>query len=161
MNVLDPKSLIATFGLIGVLVVIFAETGLLVGFLLPGDTLLVTEGSRRNRAGAWRRDLMEKNADGSLWKLDLSSGKATRILGQLAWAAGVAPTRRMLGVSRPCRRSRRMWAIQARCEAASSAVALRHQSTSWVTLAALAAGSLKEARVSRIRLEPPIAPITR
>lgn len=44
MNVLDPKSLIATFGLIGVLVVIFAETGLLVGFFLPGDTLLVTAG---------------------------------------------------------------------------------------------------------------------
>lgn len=59
---------------------------------LDGDTLLVTEGSRRNRAREWRRDLMEKNADGSLWKLDLSSGKATRILGQLAWAAGVAPT---------------------------------------------------------------------
>jgi len=44
VNVLDPKSLIATFGLIGVLVIIFAETGLLVGFFLPGDTLLVTAG---------------------------------------------------------------------------------------------------------------------
>jgi membrane-associated protein len=44
VNVLDPKSLIATFGLIGVLVIIFAETGLLVGFFLPGDTLLVSAG---------------------------------------------------------------------------------------------------------------------
>jgi membrane-associated protein len=44
VNVLDPKSLIATFGLVGVLVIIFAETGLLVGFFLPGDTLLVTAG---------------------------------------------------------------------------------------------------------------------
>jgi membrane-associated protein len=44
VNLLDPKSLIATFGLIGVLVIIFAETGLLVGFFLPGDTLLVTAG---------------------------------------------------------------------------------------------------------------------
>jgi membrane-associated protein len=44
VNVLDPKSLIATFGLLGVLVIIFAETGLLVGFFLPGDTLLVTAG---------------------------------------------------------------------------------------------------------------------
>lgn len=44
VNVLDPKSLIAAFGLIGVLVIIFAETGLLVGFFLPGDTLLVTAG---------------------------------------------------------------------------------------------------------------------
>jgi membrane protein DedA with SNARE-associated domain len=44
VNVLDPKSLIAAFGLLGVLVIIFAETGLLVGFFLPGDTLLVTAG---------------------------------------------------------------------------------------------------------------------
>lgn len=44
VNVLDPKSLIETFGLIGVLAVIFAETGLLVGFFLPGDTLLVSAG---------------------------------------------------------------------------------------------------------------------
>jgi membrane protein DedA with SNARE-associated domain len=44
VNVLDPKSLITTFGLIGVLVIIFAETGLLVGFFLPGDTLLVSAG---------------------------------------------------------------------------------------------------------------------
>lgn len=44
VNVLDPKSLIETFGLVGVLVIIFAETGLLVGFFLPGDTLLVTAG---------------------------------------------------------------------------------------------------------------------
>jgi membrane-associated protein len=44
LNVLDPKSLITAFGLIGVLVIIFAETGLLVGFFLPGDTLLVSAG---------------------------------------------------------------------------------------------------------------------
>ena len=44
VNILDPKSLITTFGLIGVLVIIFAETGLLVGFFLPGDTLLVSAG---------------------------------------------------------------------------------------------------------------------
>ncbi|GAA4630222.1 DedA family protein [Actinoallomurus vinaceus] len=44
VNIMDPKSLIATFGLIGILAVIFAETGLLVGFFLPGDTLLVTAG---------------------------------------------------------------------------------------------------------------------
>lgn len=44
MNFLDPKSLIATFGLVGILCVIFAETGLLVGFFLPGDTLLFSAG---------------------------------------------------------------------------------------------------------------------
>jgi membrane-associated protein len=44
---LDPVSLIHSFGpyaLIGVCLIIFAETGLLVGFLLPGDTLLIITG---------------------------------------------------------------------------------------------------------------------
>lgn len=44
---LDPNTLIAGFGafaLIGVAFIVFAETGLLVGFLLPGDTLLVITG---------------------------------------------------------------------------------------------------------------------
>jgi membrane protein DedA with SNARE-associated domain len=44
VNIMDPKSLIATFGLVGVLAIIFAETGLLVGFFLPGDTLLFSAG---------------------------------------------------------------------------------------------------------------------
>ncbi|MGH8893293.1 MAG: DedA family protein [Actinomycetes bacterium] len=41
---LDPDHLIQTFGLIGVLVIVFAESGLLVGFFLPGDSLLFTAG---------------------------------------------------------------------------------------------------------------------
>lgn len=41
---LDPEHLINTFGLIGIMVVLFAETGLLVGFFLPGDSLLFTAG---------------------------------------------------------------------------------------------------------------------
>jgi membrane-associated protein len=41
---LDPQSLIDTFGLIGLVSVIFAECGLLVGFFLPGDSLLFTAG---------------------------------------------------------------------------------------------------------------------
>ncbi|MCX2182305.1 VTT domain-containing protein [Streptomyces sp. SKN60] len=41
---LDPDHLIATFGLIGVLVIVFAESGLLIGFFLPGDSLLFTTG---------------------------------------------------------------------------------------------------------------------
>lgn len=41
---LDPNQLVETFGLIGILVVVFAECGLLVGFFLPGDSLLFTAG---------------------------------------------------------------------------------------------------------------------
>ncbi len=41
---LDPTTLISTFGLIGILAVVFAESGLLVGFFLPGDSLLFTTG---------------------------------------------------------------------------------------------------------------------
>lgn len=41
---LDPETLIETFGTIGLLVVVFVESGLLVGFFLPGDSLLFTAG---------------------------------------------------------------------------------------------------------------------
>jgi membrane-associated protein len=41
---LDPNYLISTFGLIGILVIVFAESGLLIGFFLPGDSLLFTTG---------------------------------------------------------------------------------------------------------------------
>jgi membrane-associated protein len=44
INVLDPKSLIQSFGLLGVLVLMFVETGLLVGFFFPGDSLLFLAG---------------------------------------------------------------------------------------------------------------------
>jgi len=41
---LDPKELIDKVGLIGIWAVIFAESGLLIGFFLPGDSLLFTAG---------------------------------------------------------------------------------------------------------------------
>jgi membrane-associated protein len=44
VNVLDAGSLLSAFGALGVAVVMFAETGLLVGFFLPGDSLLFTAG---------------------------------------------------------------------------------------------------------------------
>jgi membrane-associated protein len=40
----DVKGLIAWGGYIGLTAIIFAETGMLVGFFLPGDSLLVTAG---------------------------------------------------------------------------------------------------------------------
>ncbi|MFC5183372.1 DedA family protein [Actinomadura harenae] len=44
VNILDAGSLLAAFGALGITVVLFAETGLLVGFFLPGDSLLFTAG---------------------------------------------------------------------------------------------------------------------
>lgn len=44
---LDPAELIKAFGpfgLVGVCAIIFAETGLLIGFIFPGDTLLLITG---------------------------------------------------------------------------------------------------------------------
>jgi membrane-associated protein len=41
---LDPDVLIETFGTLGVLAIVFVESGLLVGFFLPGDSLLFTAG---------------------------------------------------------------------------------------------------------------------
>ncbi|MFD8478675.1 DedA family protein [Kitasatospora sp. NPDC059673] len=44
VNPLDASSLLAAFGALGIAAVLFAETGLLVGFFLPGDSLLFTAG---------------------------------------------------------------------------------------------------------------------
>jgi membrane-associated protein len=41
---LAPRDLIDSFGLLGIFTIIFAESGLLIGFFLPGDSLLFTAG---------------------------------------------------------------------------------------------------------------------
>ncbi|MFF5146601.1 DedA family protein [Streptomyces sp. NPDC013157] len=41
---LDPNQLLDSFGIWGLLLVVFAESGLLIGFFLPGDSLLFTCG---------------------------------------------------------------------------------------------------------------------
>jgi membrane-associated protein len=41
---LDAEALISTFGLLGIMATVFAESGLIVCFFLPGDSLLFTAG---------------------------------------------------------------------------------------------------------------------
>lgn len=41
---LDGQHLVETFGIAGLLLIVFAETGLLLGFFLPGDSLLFAAG---------------------------------------------------------------------------------------------------------------------
>ena len=43
-NPIDPHRLLDNFGLAGLIIIIFAECGLLIGFFLPGDTLLFAAG---------------------------------------------------------------------------------------------------------------------
>jgi membrane-associated protein len=43
-DAIDPDHLLSSFGLLGLVVIVFAECGLLVGFFLPGDTLLFSAG---------------------------------------------------------------------------------------------------------------------
>ncbi|MDP9440662.1 MAG: VTT domain-containing protein [Actinomycetota bacterium] len=44
VDFVDPEKLLATFGTIGLFAIVFAESGLLFGFFLPGDSLLFTAG---------------------------------------------------------------------------------------------------------------------
>jgi membrane-associated protein len=41
---LNPQGLISAFGMLGILTMVFAESGLLIGVFLPGDSLLFTAG---------------------------------------------------------------------------------------------------------------------
>ena len=51
---MDPKHLLETFGTLGLFAMIFAESGLLVGFFLPGDSLLFTAGLLSSPGGVHR-----------------------------------------------------------------------------------------------------------
>lgn len=55
LDLLDPKwwlGMLGAFATIGVIAIVFAETGLLVGFFLPGDSLLVAAGIFSGAAAA-------------------------------------------------------------------------------------------------------------
>ncbi len=43
-NPISPDTLLSNFGLLGLAVILFAECGLLIGFFLPGDTILLAAG---------------------------------------------------------------------------------------------------------------------
>jgi hypothetical protein len=55
------------------------------------DTLLVANGSSANGPDDWKTDLMDRNAKGSVWSLNLASRTATRIADGLAYPNGLLP----------------------------------------------------------------------
>src|SRR5215471_3932992 len=54
----DVRGLIAWGGYVGLTAIIFAETGLLVGFFLPGDSLIVTAGLLAATTGVFNVGLL-------------------------------------------------------------------------------------------------------
>ena len=53
------------------------------------DILIVCIGSSTNLARDWRKDLLEGNASGSVWRIDLSERSQTRLADSLAFPQGI------------------------------------------------------------------------
>jgi membrane-associated protein len=78
-NVRDVRALIAWGGYVGLTAIIFAETGLLIGFFLPGDSLLVTAGLLAATMGVF-----------NIWLLGLLLTVASVIGNTVGYAIGKA-----------------------------------------------------------------------
>lgn len=59
---------------------------------VAGNQLYLANGTATNAAHDWQRDLMERNASGSIWRIDLERGEANRLADGLAWPAGLVVT---------------------------------------------------------------------
>jgi membrane-associated protein len=84
---LDPESIIAAAGPWALLVVcgiIFAETGLLIGFLLPGDTLLIMAGLLSHPSASAPNGVFHVN----VWIVGLLIGLAAFIGGEVGYLIG-------------------------------------------------------------------------
>jgi len=64
------------------------ETNSITALAATDTDLFVAVGSATNPD--WQRDLMERNASGSIWRIELEGGTTTKIAGGLAWPAGIA-----------------------------------------------------------------------
>ena len=53
------------------------------------NCLFVTHGSSTNNYNGWKKDLMEKNSSGSLWRVEIATGNQTKICGDLAFPYGI------------------------------------------------------------------------
>jgi hypothetical protein len=71
----------------------------LTAMVAEGSALYVTNGSARNTARDWQRDLLERNASGTVWRIALDNGAAIRLAKGLAFPAGIATDGKGLVVS--------------------------------------------------------------
>lgn len=55
-----------------------------------GAELFVANGSSTHANADWQRDLMMRNASGSIWSLDIETGQARKLVDGLGWPAGLA-----------------------------------------------------------------------
>ena len=78
---LDPDTLLRTGGLLLLLAVVFAESGLLIGFFLPGDSLLFTAGLLAAAGAAGPFDV-------PLWLLLVTVPLAAIVGDQVGYAIG-------------------------------------------------------------------------
>jgi hypothetical protein len=65
------------------------QGGCITAIAGAGDQLYVANGSISNAAADWQRDLLQRNASGSIWRIDLASAASTQIAGGLGWPAGL------------------------------------------------------------------------
>ncbi|GGV00684.1 membrane protein [Streptomyces filipinensis] len=106
VNPMNSASVLAAFGAIGVLVVIFAESGLLVvGFFLPGDTLLFP-------AGVLCAGSVDQGPRLALWQVLLCAAVGAVAGGQVGYLIGQRGGRALLARTS----SRRLKAAAARAE---------------------------------------------
>tara|TARA_B110000211_G_C14090175_1_gene558573 strand:- start:1544 stop:2623 length:1080 start_codon:yes stop_codon:yes gene_type:complete len=58
---------------------------------LDAGTLLIANGSSSHRPEEWRHDLLTNMTTGSIWQLDLNTGKVDCLADKLAWPCGLSP----------------------------------------------------------------------
>jgi membrane-associated protein len=91
INPFNAGQLIATFGIVGVLAIIFAETGLLVGFFFPGDSLLFLAGIA---ASPFANEILE-GAQLNIWALLIGAPVCAIAGAQLGHLLGARYGRKM------------------------------------------------------------------
>lgn len=64
--------------------------GCITALAAAGSGLYLAIGSTRHAAADWQADLLQRNASGSIWRIDLEDGSTARIAQGLAYPAGLA-----------------------------------------------------------------------